>query len=314
MSIKRVLPLIALMIIFCTSSFTLFAQTKTYGVKDVPNTQLKDRRTYTTDPDGILSANIKHEIDQLLVQLEQETGNEVAVVVLPSIGSEDCFDFSHELFNNWGIGKKGADNGLLMLLVTDQRCIQFYTGYGLEGIIPDYIAKQIQMNLMIPYLKNGDWGEGMLAGVKEVYNILYTYKEHGALPNSYDSYGKEDPLLFMSLFFGIVLIFIIIYIFVLRQTMKCPNCGKLKLQRIDSEVVKRTYDYIVTENTYRCTNCGHIVKRKVTTYKNNSRGGGSGGPIIGGGFGGGSFGGGGGSFGGGFGGGSGGGGGAGTRF
>lgn len=67
-----------------------------------------------------------------------------------------------------GSGQEKENNGLVILLVTDQRCIQFYTGYGLEGDLPDAICKRIQTKYMIPYLKDSNWDAGMVAGVKAV--------------------------------------------------------------------------------------------------------------------------------------------------
>ena len=71
-----------------------------------------------------------------------------------------------------GSREKEKNNGLVILLVTDQRCIQFYTGYGLEGDLPDAICKRIQTKYMIPYLKDGNWDAGMVAGVKAVCSRL----------------------------------------------------------------------------------------------------------------------------------------------
>ena len=311
MSNKQIPTYLTLIFLFCLNSVLSIAQTKAYTVKDVPNSHIQNAQTYTSDPSQILSPNYKSQIDQLLVDIERETGNEVAVVILPSIGEADCFEFSHELFNEWGIGKKGADNGLLILLVTDQRCVQFYTGYGLEGVMPDYIAKQIQVQNMVPYLKNQNWDEGILAGVKEVYSILFNYKEYGEVPKE----NNDSPVPFIWTFLVSIALFIGIIYASMRKTLKCPNCGKLKLQRINSKVIKNTRDYTISEVTFECLNCKHQITREVKTYKNNGRGSSGGGPIFGGGsFGGGSFGGGGGFSGGSFGGGSGGGGGAGTRF
>lgn len=311
MSTKQTYTFFPLVLLLCLNSILAIAQTKSYSVKDVPNAHIQNAQTYISDPANILSPSYKTEIDALLVDLERGTSNEVAVVVLPSIGEADCFEFSHELFNEWGIGKKGADNGLLILLVTDQRCVQFYTGYGLEGIIPDYTAKKIQMQKMVPYLKNENWNDGIFAGVKEVHSILYEYKVSG---KTTEFEPKTAVPLFAIIASAILFFFGFIYI-AIRKTLKCPKCGKLKLQRVDSRIIKNTNRYTITEYTFKCLNCGHLVTREVTSYKDNSRGGGSNGPIFGGGsFGRGSFGGGGGFGGGSFGGGSGGGGGAGTRF
>lgn len=139
-----------------------------YTTGNIPKVHLQDKTRYVCNPAGILSTSACNEIDRMLYALEQQTGIETVVAVVPSIGSEDCFDFSHRLLNEWGVGKKGKNNGLVILLVTDQRCIQFYTGYGLEGDLPDAICKRIQTRDMIPYLKDSNWDAGMVAGVRAV--------------------------------------------------------------------------------------------------------------------------------------------------
>ena len=128
-----------------------------YTTKNIPKVHLQDKTRYVCNPAGILSVSACGEIDRMLYALEQQTGIETVVAVVPSIGNEDCFEFSHQLLNEWGVGKKDKNNGLVILLVTDQRCIQFYTGYGLEGDLPDAICKRIQTRDMIPYLKDGNW-------------------------------------------------------------------------------------------------------------------------------------------------------------
>lgn len=91
-----------------------------YTTGNIPKVHLQDKTRYVCNPAGILSAPACDEIDRMLYALEQQTGIETVVAVVPSIGSEDCFDFSHRLLNEWGVGKKGKNNGLVILLVTDQ--------------------------------------------------------------------------------------------------------------------------------------------------------------------------------------------------
>lgn len=284
-----------------------------YTTKNIPKVHLQDKTRYVCNPNGILSAAACDSIDRMLYALEQQTGIESVVVVVPSIGDEDCFDFSHKLLNEWGVGKKEKNNGLVILLVTDQRCIQFYTGYGLEGDLPDAICKRIQTRYMIPYLKDANWDAGMVAGIKAVRARL-----DGSMEN--DTEEEEDLSIGAILLglFGIFGVALLVGFFAQRAATKCPSCGKHKLQRSGSQLVSR-HNGIKTEDvTYTCLNCGHKVVRRQQSYDENYRGGGGGGPVI---FGGGGFGGGrgggfsGGGFGGGsFGGGMGGGGGAGSRF
>ena len=153
-------------LLFLCLCLSLWAQAKVYTPDNLPKVHLQSKYRYLCDPEGILSPAATDSIDRMLYRLEQQTGIETVVAVVPSIGQAECFDFCHELLNSWGVGKKGKDNGLVILLVTDQRCIQFYTGYGLEGVLPDAICKRIQTQTMIPYLKDGQWSEGMVAGIR----------------------------------------------------------------------------------------------------------------------------------------------------
>lgn len=89
-----------------------------------------------------------------------------------TIGEEVPKEFATELFRYWGIGDKATNNGLLILLVKDQRRIEFEVGYGLEGVIPDMISNRIQQKAMIPNLKKGDYDAAVLEGVKMVANTL----------------------------------------------------------------------------------------------------------------------------------------------
>jgi len=285
---------------------TLQAQ-KVYTTRNLPKVHLQDKTRYVCNPEGILSAAATDSIDRMLYALERQTGIETVVAVVPSIGEEECFDFSHRLLNEWGVGKKEKNNGLVILLVTDQRCIQFYTGYGLEGDLPDAICKRIQTREMIPYLKDGNWDAGMVAGVRAVCARL-----DGSMEN--DTEEEEEDLSVgaaLLLFMGIIGIGLLVAILAMRAASKCPNCGQHKLQRSGSTLISRR-NGIKTENvTYTCRNCGHQVVRRQESYDENYRGRGGSGPVIfggGGGFGGGGF------SGGSFGGGMGGGGGAGSRF
>lgn len=273
------------------------SQNKVYTVDNIPKIHLSDKTRYVCDPEHILSSQATDSIDRLLYRLEQRTSIETVVAVLPSIGNVDCFDFSHQLLNSWGVGKKDKDNGLVILLVTDQRCIHFYTGYGLEGDLPDAICKRIQVQKMIPYLKNSNWSDGMLAGVRAVYEKLDSSMPNDLKENPSDSPGVWSTIL-AYLLFPLAIIGFFIYI---KGRKRCPKCGKSKLNLVNSRIVSIGYGVTVKENTYICKNCGYQVVRQQDLY-DNRRGG------FGGGFGGSR------NSGGSFGGGKGGGGGAGSRF
>lgn len=303
--------------LFCILSVFLLiplqAQEKIYTVDNIPKVHLQNKMQYVCNPAGILSPAACDSIDRMLYALEEQTGIETVVAVVPSIGEADCFQFSHELLNQWGVGKKGKNNGLVILLVTDQRCIQFYTGYGLEGDLPDAICKRIQTKNMIPYLKDANWNEGMVAGVRAVCQRL-----DGSMVNDTpaDEGGASGGMLILAVI-GFMFVAFLISMMAMRAATRCPKCGKHALQRSGSVLVSNRNGVRTEDVTYTCRECGHSIIRRQQSYDESyrGRGGGGGGPIIGG-FGGfGGRGGGGGGFSGGsFGGGMGGGGGAGSRF
>lgn len=306
---KRILTFICFTILLAS----LYAQEKVYTVDNLPKVHLLDKTRYVINPAGILSEAATSQIDSMLYALEQQTGIETVVAVLPSIGDESCFEFTHQLLNKWGVGKKEKNNGLVILLVTDQRCIHFYTGYGLEGVLPDAIAKRIQTQYMVPYFKDGNWNEGMVKGIRATCQRLDGSMENDTAYTdaTEDRFGL---LLFLSIM-GFIGIGAVASVISARKARRCPNCGQYKLQRSGSKLVS-TKNGVKTEDvSYTCRNCGYTLVRRQQSYDQNyhGRGGGGGGPFIGG-FGGGALGGGGGFGGGSFGGGMGGGGGAGTRF
>ena len=250
---------------FILATFLLFplqAQEKVYTVDNLPKVHLQNKMQYVCNPAGILSQAACDSIDSMLYALEQQTGIETVVAVVPSIGEEDCFDFCHQLLNKWGVGKKGKNNGLVILLVTDQRCIQFYTGYGLEGVLPDAICKRIQTRYMIPYLKDGNWDAGMVAGLKATCQRLDGSMENDALSDSNDG-GSFDFILAILCFIAIGggLAF-----FSARKQSRCPNCGKHQLQRSGSRVVSRINGVKTEDVTYTCRNCGHTIIRRQQSY------------------------------------------------
>lgn len=305
---KRLTFTIAL--IACMLFPSVQALASVYTPQNLPKVHLQDKTRYTCNPDGILSPAACDSIDRMLYALEQQTGIETVVAVVGSIGEVECFDFCHQLLNEWGVGKKEKNNGLVILLVTDQRYIQFYTGYGLEGDLPDALCKRIQTREMVPYLKDQRWDEGMVAGVRATCSRL-----DGSMSNDSDDSDEEDieALIGFAVICGIfILIAIGIGIWAVWNASKCPQCGQHKLQRSTSRLLYRRGGVKKEEVTYVCRHCGHTLKRQQSSYDEQYKGGGSGPILFGGGSGG--FGGGGGFSGGSFGGGIGGGGGAGTRF
>lgn len=162
----KFLPIIAFSLFLVS---TLSGQS--FTPESVPNIK-NQNNSYISDPSNLLEQTTYDQINSELTFLEDSIGSEVALVLLPSIGEAVPKDFAYTLFNLWGIGKKGADNGLLILFVLDQKRVEFETGNGLESVLPDAICKRIITNDMIPSFKNEAYGEGLLKGVMAISSII----------------------------------------------------------------------------------------------------------------------------------------------
>lgn len=275
------------------------------SVDDVPNVRLTDVRRYVSDPTSILSPAAKDTINAILGRLEKSTGIETAVVMLPSIGENDIFDFSTSLFRKWGIGKKKSDNGLLILFVMDQHKVRFSTGYGIEGTMTDAMSKRIQTQYMVPAFKRSDWNKGMVDGVRAAAKVLDGSMEPEAAGDDTDT---SDLLFSIGIIVGIVLL----VMFVSSIMQRCPKCHKRSaMKQMGVEVLRvstgKGRRKRIRRTTYVCQYCGHIMTKDEDIDDNSGSAaatgailgsmlgssGGGGGGSFGGSFGGGSTGGGG---------------------
>ncbi len=144
---------------------------QTFDPASIPNPKEKGSG-YVSDPDNILSQDAKNLVNQLCARIEDSTTVQIGVVLLQSIGAQNPKEFTTALFNLWGIGDASNDNGLLILTVMDQRRTEFETGYGLEGVLPDVICYRIGMQELVPYFREGQYGEGVRATLERIERIL----------------------------------------------------------------------------------------------------------------------------------------------
>ncbi len=296
-----------LLIFLCAFLCANYCRSAVYAPKDVPLVYLQDSTRFVSNPDAILSDSTVVVMDSILHALKMKTGIETVVVAVDSIDGGDCFDFAQQLAKISGAGQKKRDNGLVILLSTGERCIQFATGYGLEGALPDAICKRIQTKYMLPHFKDDNWNAGMLEGIRATSAHL-----DGSMENIEEDVLTDGDI--FSFLFSIVAIgFFILLSIASFWKPRCPKCKKRKLKRVSSSVISKNKKTGVStiETVMKCSNCGHITKTQNKVGGNSGSSSGSrsrSGSIFTGGFGGGS------SRGGSFGGGSFGGGGAGSRF
>jgi uncharacterized protein len=123
---------------------------------------------YVNDFAGVLSQEGEARIELMLAQYEQQTGNELAVVIIPELIDETIETYSTALFQDWGIGKKGQDNGILFLVSTVDKQMKIEVGYGLEGDFTDAESKYILANVVPNYFIENNFDEGVAVAVASI--------------------------------------------------------------------------------------------------------------------------------------------------
>jgi uncharacterized protein len=121
---------------------------------------------------GVLKPDEKQSLENRCRQVREQTGAQLAVVVLRSLEGGQIDDFAVKLFERWGIGQKGKDNGLLLLVALEDRQARIEVGYGLEGILPDSLAGRILREQLFPAFKQQKYAEGLSAAVGRIAEIV----------------------------------------------------------------------------------------------------------------------------------------------
>ena len=160
--------------LLCFSAIAFPVTSQAITVQEVPNPR-QVNNTWVTDKANILSDRTETQLNQMISDLEAKNGSEIAVVTVPDTKpSATPKAFATELFNFWGIGKKGKNNGVLLLISSGERRVQIETGSGIQSILPDAKSVGIIQTEITPRFKQQDFDGGTLAGTKALVNVLQT--------------------------------------------------------------------------------------------------------------------------------------------
>jgi uncharacterized protein len=158
---------------------------------------------------GTLSAEELGKLEQKLLAYSDSTSTQVSIVLLGSVGVYDISDYAFQLGEKWGIGGKGKDNGILILAAMNDRKVFIATGRGMEGVVPDALAKRIVNNLILPNFKT----EAYYLGLDEATTMIFKlasgeYKADEVMAD------EDNPI------FGILFLLFFIFIFVVLPIIK----------------------------------------------------------------------------------------------
>lgn len=137
------------------------------------NVKFPERIGYVNDFEGIFSPEQVKVLNELVSKHEKETTNEIAVVTVSSFQPfPTLFDYSYALANDWGIGKKGNNNGIVIVMGKQIRQIRIQVGYGLESKLKDEEAKRIIDHTIVPEFKMGDYYAGIEKGLAQIIKAI----------------------------------------------------------------------------------------------------------------------------------------------
>jgi uncharacterized protein len=124
------------------------------------------------DDAGILSASTQSELTGMMAAHERATGEQVVVVTLDSLQGYAIEDYGYRLGRYWGIGQKGKNNGVLLIVAPKEHKVRIEVGYGLEGTLTDATSRTIIESNILPAFRRGDFNGGVLAGTTSMLKVL----------------------------------------------------------------------------------------------------------------------------------------------
>lgn len=180
-------------------------------------TKLPAPTRHFNDLAGVVSPEVATDLETRLVELEKNDSTQFVVYIYPKLDTESSMeDYTQRTAQNWGIGQKGKNNGLILFLFAKDsegyKRIRFEVGYGLEGVMPDATAKLIIEREIVPALKASDWNAAVSKGV--ISSIA-------AIKGEYKAPAKKDGgvTLFWILVIGVGSIWLICFICSPRGTL-----------------------------------------------------------------------------------------------
>ena len=165
---------------------------------------------------GVFTPEQKSALESRIVALRQTNGAQLAVVALKSLQGGEIQDFAVKLFEQWGIGEKGKDNGVLLLAAIEDRKMWVEVGYGLEGVLNDAKNGRIQDEYIVPRFKEGNYAQGLIDGA----DVLLSVMGGEDMPEATTAKGSPIGAVIFLIFFAVV------FILIVRASMRGGKGGR----------------------------------------------------------------------------------------
>lgn len=160
---------------------------------------------YLLDQAGLLSAEEATRVRQKLAHIEANSKNEIAVLILPRLDGETIDDVAYKTFNSWGIGKKGEDNGVLLVVSVEDRKSRIETGKGVGGELTDLQSKEILDKNLKPHFQKAQYGNGIESAVDAISSTLESRADVKTEPEKKGMSGWTIALIVFGIFLYILI-------------------------------------------------------------------------------------------------------------
>lgn len=144
----------------------------------IPNVE---ENVFIYDQGSFLDDTVEEKVNNMLVQLEEKTTIEFAIITIPSLNNMTIEDYAADLGNELGIGKKDEDNGILLLISKEDNRVRLEIGDGLQGILTDSLSGKILDNFFVPHRSEDDYDSAVSETVQAVINVLAASEEYSSL-------------------------------------------------------------------------------------------------------------------------------------
>lgn len=165
-------------------------------------------KSYITDLTGTLTKIEATKLEQQLASFEAKKGSQIAVLIIPTTQPETIEQYSIRVVEAWKLGRKGIDDGVLLLVARNDRTLRIETGYGLEGALPDAIARRIIDEGITPEFKRGNFFGGLQTGIRQIISVIEGEPLPAPAQQARESTGTNlvleniIPVLFVMLMLG----------------------------------------------------------------------------------------------------------------
>lgn len=169
---------------------------------DVPGAApVPPMRALVTDLTGTLTGEQQAALESRLREFAQRKGSQVAVLVIPTTAPESIEAYSLRVVDQWKVGRRKVDDGVLLLVAKDDRAMRIEVGYGLEGALPDATAKRIVSDVIAPRFRDGDYAGGIEAGIDRIVRTIDgELLPAPAHPDTAPDFGRLLPIVLVLAF------------------------------------------------------------------------------------------------------------------